>query len=210
MINMKNNTKQIIVEAALQLFHTNGYDGTSIRDIALKAEINPANIAYYFKNKNGLLEYCFTNYLEKYIEIFEIEIRKLEPVRADVCLFAILSSLLDFQAKHFIAARFIIRELTLDTRLNREILSTYMAKERYYFQYLIETGIKNSVFRQVNIPTFIVQIKGLLTGLVIHAHYAAELLHMQPRDNYYIEQYKNQCLLFVSQNLLTSQAVVSL
>ena len=47
---MKNNTKQIIVEAALQLFHTNGYDGTSIRDIALKAEINPANIAYYFKN----------------------------------------------------------------------------------------------------------------------------------------------------------------
>lgn len=200
----------MIVEAALQLFHTNGYDGTSIRDIALKAKINPANIAYYFKNKNGLLEYCFINYLEKYIEIFEIEIRKLESVRADVCLFSIISSLLDFQAKHFIAARFIIRELTLDTRLNREILSTYMAKERYYFQYLIETGIKNSIFHQVNIPAFILQIKGLLTAPVIHAHYATELLHIQPRDKYYIEQYKNQCLSFLSQNLLISRAVVSL
>ena len=52
---VKKNTKQAIVEAALQLFLANGFDGTSIRDIAQKANTNPANIAYYFKNKNGLL-----------------------------------------------------------------------------------------------------------------------------------------------------------
>ena len=204
---MKNNTKETIVEAALQLFHTNGYDGTSIRDIALKAKINPANIAYYFKNKNGLLEYCFTSYLEQYIEIIDREIRKLEPSRADICLFEIISLLLDFQLKHYIAARFVIRELTLDTRLNREILSTYMAKEKYFFQHLIETGIDAFVFQQVNVPIMILQIKGLLTAPIIHAHYAVELLYIQPRDQYYIDQFKQQSISFIKQNLLTPQGV---
>lgn len=201
-INTKNSTKYSIVDAALHLFHANGYDGTSIRDIAQKANINPANIAYYFKNKNGLLEYCFVNYLEGYTDIIEKEATVLEEFRADQCLIEIISKLLHFQGQHYIAAKFVTRELSLETTLNREVLSTYLAKERYYLQYIIEQGIKVGTFQKVSIPIFILQLKGLLTAPVLHAQYAMELLHILPHETYYIEQYKQQCISFVTEHLL--------
>ncbi|MGZ6539994.1 MAG: TetR family transcriptional regulator, partial [Bacteroidia bacterium] len=57
---MKKNSKEAIVNAAISLFNSNGFSGTSIRDIAELANVNIATIAYYFDNKLGLLEYCFT------------------------------------------------------------------------------------------------------------------------------------------------------
>ncbi len=68
---MKKNSKEAIVHAAVSLFNTKGYSGTSIRDIAAKANVNPANISYYFQNKHGLLEYCFTSFFEQYMEKIE-------------------------------------------------------------------------------------------------------------------------------------------
>ncbi|MCK5072702.1 MAG: TetR/AcrR family transcriptional regulator [Bacteriovoracaceae bacterium] len=53
------DTKKKIFKAANELFAHLGYDGTSIRDIANKAEVNVSAINYHFKNKEIL-----------YIEIF--------------------------------------------------------------------------------------------------------------------------------------------
>jgi len=51
------NEKQIeILQVAEKLFAEEGFDGTSIRDIAKKANINIAMISYYFGSKVKLLE----------------------------------------------------------------------------------------------------------------------------------------------------------
>ena len=51
------NDKQIeILQVAEKLFSQNGFDGTSIRDIAKIANINIAMISYYFGSKEKLLE----------------------------------------------------------------------------------------------------------------------------------------------------------
>ena len=51
------NEKQVeILQVAEQLFAEVGFDGTSIRDIAQKANINIAMISYYFGSKEKLLE----------------------------------------------------------------------------------------------------------------------------------------------------------
>lgn len=51
------NEKQIeILQVAEQLFAEEGFDGTSVRDIAKKANINIAMISYYFGSKEKLLE----------------------------------------------------------------------------------------------------------------------------------------------------------
>lgn len=203
-----NRTKQAIVEAALLLFQTNGYDGTSIRDIAQKANINSANIAYYFKNKNGLLEYCFVDYFERYTEIIENTVREMAYGRADYCLKMIISKLVQFQGDNFLATRFITREMSRDTMLNREILSTYMAKERFYFSQVIEQGIKSNVFRSVSVHSFILVLKGLLAAPFTHVSYAKELLHILPQEQYYIDQYKEQCIDFVNHSLLQQEVGV--
>jgi AcrR family transcriptional regulator len=62
---MKKDSKEEIVKAAISLFNSNGYAGTSIRDIAKEANVNSATIAYHFENKLGLLEYCFTYFFEQ-------------------------------------------------------------------------------------------------------------------------------------------------
>jgi AcrR family transcriptional regulator len=56
------NEKQIeILQVAEQLFAEEGFDGTSIRDIAKKANINIAMISYYFGSKEKLLEAIVLN-----------------------------------------------------------------------------------------------------------------------------------------------------
>lgn len=51
------NEKQIeILQVAEQLFAEDGFDGTSVRDIAKKANINVAMISYYFGSKEKMLE----------------------------------------------------------------------------------------------------------------------------------------------------------
>lgn len=54
---MKLNEKQIeILQVAEQLFADEGFDGTSVREIAKIANINIAMISYYFGSKEKLLE----------------------------------------------------------------------------------------------------------------------------------------------------------
>jgi AcrR family transcriptional regulator len=51
------NDKQLeILQAAEQLFAEDGFDGTSVRDIAKKANVNIAMISYYFGSKEKMLE----------------------------------------------------------------------------------------------------------------------------------------------------------
>ncbi|MEO6722414.1 MAG: TetR family transcriptional regulator [Ferruginibacter sp.] len=57
---MEFNEKQIqIIETAERLFADEGFNGTSVRDIADEANINIAMISYYFGSKEKLLEAIF-------------------------------------------------------------------------------------------------------------------------------------------------------
>lgn len=51
----REEMRQLILEGALKLFLTNGFDKVSIRNIADAIEYSPATIYLYFKDKNELL-----------------------------------------------------------------------------------------------------------------------------------------------------------
>lgn len=56
------NEKQLeILQVAEQLFAEEGFDGTSVRDIAKKANVNVAMISYYFGSKEKMLEALVLN-----------------------------------------------------------------------------------------------------------------------------------------------------
>ena len=48
-----------IMAVAEKLFAANGYNGTSVRDIASKANVNVSMISYYFGSKENLIEELF-------------------------------------------------------------------------------------------------------------------------------------------------------
>ena len=61
------NTEQNIIEVATELFAKNGFDGTSIRDICKKADVNISMISYYFGGKKELYEKIVAKFVEKII-----------------------------------------------------------------------------------------------------------------------------------------------
>ncbi len=61
----KMPTDEKILEAAKHLFLTRGIDRTTVRDIALEADINVALLNYYFNSKEQLFNYIFESLLEE-------------------------------------------------------------------------------------------------------------------------------------------------
>lgn len=64
---LNQNAEQKILAVAAELFANNGFDGTSIREICKKADINISMISYYFGGKKELYEKIVSNIVEKVI-----------------------------------------------------------------------------------------------------------------------------------------------
>lgn len=193
---MRKNSKESIVEAAVFLFNTKGFSGTSIRDIAAKAGVNPANIAYYFQNKNGLLEFCFTAYFENYLKELEKGYALLDE-GAEVSLKQTIVNLLKYQSQNLQLTRFILREMTLDSQMVREVMSTYHVKERYYFKKVLERGMRTKEFRNHSVPYIILQLKSLLNTPFLNIHYVNEVLHILPHESYFVEKYSREIFQWI-------------
>lgn len=58
-----NNTKQRILDVALNLFSQNGFSVVSIRDICCQIKIKESSVYYHFENKQAIFD--------KLIDIFE-------------------------------------------------------------------------------------------------------------------------------------------
>ncbi|MGP7818429.1 forespore capture DNA-binding protein RefZ [Niallia sp. 01092] len=185
---MKKNAREVIIESAITLFNQNGYDGTSIRDIAGHANVNVANISYYFKGKHGLLEYCFTNYFEKYLEVLEYGISSVS-FSATERLKKVVEAIINFQCLHPHLTRFVLREVSIDSQVVREIMSTYYVKERFYLTKILEEGIKQKEFKKQTIPYSIMQLKSLLSMPFLHTYYLTEVLHVFLHEAYFTKKF---------------------
>jgi len=62
----KNNTKQQILNAALELFSVQGYEATSISQLAESVGIRKASLYSHFENKQDILDTLVDNSLEEY------------------------------------------------------------------------------------------------------------------------------------------------
>lgn len=185
---MKKNSKEAIVQAAISLFNTKGFHATSIRDISTKANVNVANIAYYFENKHGLLEFCLTSFFEQYL----IRIEEALPILEEdplTCLKKVAENILAFQCNNIHFTRFILREMSIDSQVVREIMSTYYVKEKYYFKKILERGVQKKVIRPHSIAYLIIQFKGMLTMPFLNTQYVTEVLHVFPHERFFEEKY---------------------
>ena len=59
--------RDAILRAAAAAFRERGYADTGMRDIALAADLSPANLYHYFKGKDEILFYCQDRALDRMI-----------------------------------------------------------------------------------------------------------------------------------------------
>jgi AcrR family transcriptional regulator len=201
---LRKNSKAAIMDAAIFLFNTKGFNGTSVRDIAAKAEVNAANISYYFQNKNGLLENCFTVFFESYLEELEKGFSLLE-CGAEICLKAMVDNVLRFQCENIQLTRFILREMTIDSQVVREIMSTYHVKERYLFKKVLQKGMETGEFRNLSVQYIILQLKSLLSMPFLNTHYVTEVLHVLPHEQYFADKYSKEMSQWIKGTMCMDQ-----
>lgn len=197
-------TKERIIDAAVSLFNAKGFDGTSVREIATRAKVNVANISYYFEGKEGLLETLVTTYFEGYIAALENEFELREYKDAKECLQGMVAAVLNYQHENRTIARLVYREISLDTMFIREVMTTYLAKEKYYLKTVLEKGMESREFRKVNASFIIIQLKALLSMPYLHPQYLTEVLYIMPQENYFLEQYTGELTAWI-QTMLYEQ-----
>lgn len=176
------------MEAGIYLFNINGFAATSIRDIANRAKVNSANISYYFKGKNGLLEYCIIEYFESYLSILEKYLfLEMDRLTFTQCI----EEIVQYHFKNRQLSRLVLREMSLDHQMIREVMATYLMKEKYIFQTIIQALVKKQgkIIPPNQLSILLVQLKGLISAPFLNPHYLKEVLYIYPSDTYFMNEY---------------------
>ncbi|MGM7720831.1 forespore capture DNA-binding protein RefZ [Metabacillus sp. Hm71] len=192
------DTKQKILNAAIYLFNSKGFTGTSVREIANRANVNVAHISYYFKGKGGLLEYLVSQYYEEYIRVIEDNYAQLKYGNAHIVLSKTILDILNYQHENRQLSRLVYREVTVDSVLIREVMTTYLTKEKYYIKAVIEQGIEEGSIRKGFVPHMIIQLRSLLHMPYLQPQYMSEVLHIQPHEAYFVHQYYKELKIWLN------------
>jgi AcrR family transcriptional regulator len=201
----KNGTKQKILDAAIYLFTSKGFTGTSVREIASRAKVNIAHISYYFKGKGGLLEHLVSTYYEGYLKLIETKYSQLKYGNTHVILGELILDLLNYQHENRQLSRLVYREVTLDSILIREVMTTYLTKEKYYLKTIIEKGIAEGYYRKGFVPHMIIQLRSLLQMPYLQPQYMSEVLHIQTHEAYFVHQYYKELKIWLNSMLVVNQ-----
>lgn len=157
-----NPTKQKVIDAASLLFFQNGFHGTSVRDIAEKASVNVSLISYYFKSKQGLLEYAVTHYYEAYLEIMEETLEQLTAADPLDKLKQLIHVIIQYKQDNLQLTCFVQRELSLDSIFVREMAVTYLAKENHFIRNAFFDTLKKRKYKTGDREFLLMQLKGML------------------------------------------------
>jgi AcrR family transcriptional regulator len=173
--------KQVqIMEAAEQFFAENGFDGTSVRDIAEKAGVNLAMISYYFGSKEKLMESLFRYrgesiklQLESMIE--NKELTSLQKVYA--LIDGYIERIMKQQCFHKIMSRVQMVELHgITTQLIYELKRT----NQELVKKLILEGQRNGEFKKnVDVPLMMATLVGTASHVVTTQHYYRKLNNLE-------------------------------
>jgi len=166
---LMNSSQQKVLDAASQLFFHKGFHGTSVRDIADKANVNVSLISYYFKGKQGLLEYAITNYYEAYLETIEEALVTNEQASEKDILKHMVRRIIEYKQEHYQMSCFIHRELSLDSIFVREMAVTYLAKENHFIKNTLKAMLKDHKQSRMDQEFLYMHLKGMLiTPYVLH------------------------------------------
>lgn len=84
-----NETRQRIIDSAIELFGESGFEGASTRQIARNAGVNPPALQYYFDNKEGLYTACTEYVVEEnqaWLRPFLEQAMAKDSADADTCI----------------------------------------------------------------------------------------------------------------------------
>ncbi|MFK4997469.1 hypothetical protein ACI2OX_07695 [Bacillus sp. N9] len=90
--------------------------------------------------------------------------------------------------ENHLLTRFVWREISIDSQLTREIIASYLMKERFYLKKLIQAALKEQR-ATVMVDMLVIQLKGMLMMPYLNSQYVMEVWGMRPHEQYYADKY---------------------
>jgi AcrR family transcriptional regulator len=140
-------TRDKILTAARELFEEKGFDSTTVREIAAKADVNPALINYHFGSKDGLLEALIEEMTKAtHFRLHDINKSDAKPEEKLQQAVALLINKIFVNKKYY---QMIHRELSMIQRPElSEKISKMLKRNRNEIRIIIEEGQQKRVFRK--------------------------------------------------------------
>jgi len=158
--------REKIIESAIKLFGTKGFEGTSVREIAADAGVNVAMINYYFGSKENLFEKS-VEYKASYLKGFFTELvnnNELTPIeKMDI----IIDQTIERKFSNSVFHHLLHRELSLEHRPQlRDAISDILLKNMNPVKTIIKNGIKDGVFQPVDVELTLTTLLGTIHYLL--------------------------------------------
>lgn len=155
-LELELGTRQRILEVAARLFAKQGYEGTSVRDIAKELGIANPSIYYHFKSKADVLVELLTEPLK----VVEIAISEAKGLSGEARTRRIIEGFLDSLEVH----RGIVLTASPDDKKMLESHRFVAFEMRPYItELLAETTAEDN--RDVRVMMAIGAVEGVITGL---------------------------------------------
>lgn len=164
---MTGEKKEHIIDTALGLFAEKGFEGTSIRDIAEKGQVNVAMVNYYFGSKEKLFEAIVefkASYMKGLLEDLENDHTKTEIEKIDAIIEGYVNRLLSQSDFH----RLLHQELLMQQRQNmHENIISIFVKNTQRIKSIIEQGVRKKQFRKVDAELTVASLIGTLNQVLL-------------------------------------------
>jgi len=198
----KTDKRIDILNAAEALFSEFGFDGTSTRQIAKSSGANMAMINYYFGSKDGvfleIMEGSISGFKSHLDLINDLEIPAKEKLLKVVEQYTsrIFSNISFHKLMH--------RELSLNQR--PEIfhkIKDAMANNRLVIEKIIEGGIAEGTFRQVDVRMTIASIMGTISLIATSPSKVVDAKDFDFNDKKQREQLRKRLVTYLHDFIIT-------
>jgi AcrR family transcriptional regulator len=142
--------KEHIMNIAIELFAEKGFEGSSIRDLATRAEVNVAMVNYYFGSKDKLFEAIVeykASFMRGKLDEIEADQELSEIEKIDAIIEGYVGKILSQPSFH----RVLHQELLMGEReaMHDNIIRIFV-KNTNTLKNIIEQGVKKKVFKKVD------------------------------------------------------------
>lgn len=170
--------KEQILETSESLFAEFGYDGTSVRMIAQKANINIAMISYYFGSK----ELLFTELVEYRASTFRLRLQHIQKEIEDPItqIEMMIDSYIDKVIINYRFHKILHRQILLQNTSEITVqINSILMKNIVEVKNIIESGIKKKVFREVDVEFLIITFFGTVAQFANSSGLTVQLLNLE-------------------------------
>ncbi len=167
----REQTFELIVNSALEMFGEKGYDNTSISDIAKLAIVSKGISYHYFKSKDEMYLYCIEVLMKEISEYFEKHISQDTDIEKGMELFVMLGAKFVYANPKYKMLLFNIasdRPAHLKDEIIKRKKTFFDSNIRLYEQMLSKITLGKGVTKEFAIKGFSVLQYALPTLIQIH------------------------------------------